>query len=161
MKKRIIILLAFIVLIWIIVNSNSVKLAYYQVRYTSKVPNQSWAEVEVYRSNDNYVVLTINYTGKVTKAVEYSSERELLRTANISTQTIVSPESYLYQSWSKVQDSLGEAHADSGNGFEYPSYFTTDGYLVCFSVEDDIVMQVLKYDLFSGELVEHYRTLPE
>ena len=132
--KRKLIMLVVILLICTLLLSKKTKLYYYQMCYTDKLPDQSWGEVEVYRSDDNYIVLTIDYTGKVMKAVEYSAERELVGAINVRVITIDSIESYLHKPWEEVQRALGEMHVDTGNGFEYPSYFSRDGFLICFSL---------------------------
>lgn len=106
-----------------------------------------------YKSNDNYLIVVSN-DGKAEKMVEFSANR---KSNNICGLKLVKSENirqYIGISIEEMTDKLGQPHVDIGSGFYIPSYITENAYLLSFEIENGIIFEVLKRDLFSNELVE-------
>lgn len=105
------------------------------------------------KKDENYVVLIHN--GKdVLKKAEFDPNRNALGSKNVQLKENQDLNKYLNEPFEKIVNVLGEEHTDIGNGFYKPSYITTDGYLLIFSVEDGNVTDVSKLDLLSNKFVD-------
>lgn len=51
-------------------------------------------------------------------------------------------------------EEIGQPHVDVGSGFYIPAYVTEDANLVCFELENEIVIEVIQRDLFTNKIVD-------
>ena len=63
-------------------------------------------------------------------------------------------EHFLNLNFNEIIKKFGQPHVDVGSGFYLPAYITEDADLICFELENDIVVDVIKRDLFTNEITE-------
>ena len=115
--------------------------------------------LKVYLDDGNYVVVVFE-NGKAVKGVRFSEGRQPVNTIGLKLTTIANLEQYLGEDLNAIESQFGSYHVDIGSGFFMPSYITTDGYLICFTIEvqHGNIIHVGKTDLYSGESVEWFVT---
>ena len=121
----------------------------------SEQPLYSIFPIYAYSSDGLYSVVVIE-NGTVCKAVSYSQNREAEIVLNLHLVKIEDNQDLLGKSLSELEELLGEYHVDIGSGFFIPSYFTVDGYLVSFTLSDNVISHIGKTDLLTGDPVEWY-----
>lgn len=113
--------------------------------------------ISVLVENDIYFVV-IKQDDKAEKSVTFSKNRKASNIDGLKLQKINDIKEFLGKDMETIETFLGEVHADAGSGFYIPSYITDDGFLVSFLIENNIVYEVIKRDLLSGEVVEKFLT---
>lgn len=109
--------------------------------------------LSAYESGSNYLIL-INDGGIVQKLVEFSPERKNISTEELDLIQCEDINQFLGMDTAKLKEKYGQPHVDVGSGFYIPSYITDDAYLICLELEDDIVFEVIKYDLLTNDIVD-------
>lgn len=100
----------------------------------------------VIRQEEKFIVLI--HDGKnILKKVEFNAGRSVLNCEQIVLKEDVEINKYFNRPFKELVKCFGEEHTDIGSGFYLPSYVTTDGYLLVFSVESGIISNVSKIDL--------------
>lgn len=122
-----------------------------KIKYDEKIVDLN--TLVVVKNGGNYIVL-IHNGRDILKKVEFDSNRNVLETKNVQLKESHDLNKYLNEPFEKIVEVLGEEHADIGSGFYKPSYITTDGYLLIFSVEDGSITDVAKLDLLSNKFVD-------
>lgn len=56
--------------------------------------------------------------------------------------------------FNELTEEIGQPHVDVGSGFYIPAYVTEDANLVCFELENEIVIEVIQLDLFTNKIVD-------
>lgn len=56
--------------------------------------------------------------------------------------------------FNELTEELGQPHVDVGSGFYIPAYVTEDANLVCFELENELVIEVIQLDLFTNKIVD-------
>lgn len=56
--------------------------------------------------------------------------------------------------FNELTEEIGQPHVDVGSGFYIPAYVTEDANLVCFELENEIVIEVIQRDLFINKIVD-------
>lgn len=56
--------------------------------------------------------------------------------------------------FNELAEEIGQPHVDVGSGFYIPAYITEDANLVCFELENEIVIEVIQRDLFTNKTVD-------
>ena len=113
-------------------------------------PKHSHFCYSVYETDEQYVV-TVSDEGV---GVTYSKDRRCQNHFVIKPIKNIEMQKYLGNEFKALEKDLGKYHVDTGSGFFIPSYFTEDGYLMSFHVENDYITCVQTIDLFSGELIK-------
>ena len=57
-------------------------------------------------------------------------------------------------SFNELTEEIGQPHVDVGSGFYIPAYVTEDANLVCFELENELVIEVIQLDLFTNKIVD-------
>ena len=55
--------------------------------------------------------------------------------------------------FNELTEEIGQPHVDVGSGFYIPAYVTEDANLVCFELENELVIEVIQLDLFKNKIV--------
>ena len=112
----------------------------------------SFNTLSVYKVNENYcVVIEDGHT--VQKFVEFSDSRSCLNKQGLELICDYDVNQFLNNDFNKLTMEIGQPHVDIGSGFFIPSYVTEEAKLISLYIEDDLVVEVIKYDLFSGEII--------
>lgn len=61
---------------------------------------------------------------------------------------------FLNVDFNELTEKIGQPHVDVGSGFYIPAYITEDANLVCFELENEIVIEVIQRDLFTNKIVD-------
>ncbi len=117
-----------------------------------QVPFISLNCLSVYRENNVYTIV-VEKNGVVQKTVEFSSDRKCRAVQGLVLLKNEDMNQYLDKSLTELKEKFGEVHADIGSGFYIPAYITENGYLIYFSMENDIVYKVMKRDLLTNVVV--------
>ncbi len=56
--------------------------------------------------------------------------------------------------FNELTEEIGQPHVDVGSGFYIPAYVTEDANLVCFELENELVIEVIQLDLFTNKIVD-------
>lgn len=56
--------------------------------------------------------------------------------------------------FNELTEEIGQPHVDVGSGFYIPAYVTEGANLVCFELENEIVIEVIQLDLFTNKIVD-------
>lgn len=56
--------------------------------------------------------------------------------------------------FNELTEEIGQPHVDVGSGFYIPAYVTEDANLVCFELENELVIEVIQLDLFINKIVD-------
>lgn len=56
--------------------------------------------------------------------------------------------------FNELTEEIGQPHVDVGSGFYIPAYVTEDANLVCFELENEIVIEIIQLDLFTNKIVD-------
>ena len=56
--------------------------------------------------------------------------------------------------FNELTEEIGQPHVDVGSGFYIPAYVTEDVNLVCFELENELVIEVIQLDLFTNKIVD-------
>ena len=113
----------------------------------------SFNPLSVYKVNNNYcVVIEDGHT--VQKFVEFSDSRKCLSKQDIELIRDYDANKFLNNDFNKLIAEIGQPHVDIGSGFYIPSYITEEANLISLYIEDDLVVEVIKYDLFSDKIIE-------
>ena len=94
--------------------------------------------------------------GIVKQLVEFSPERECIRTRRIDLIQVEDIKQLAKPNFEQVIEILGQPHGEIGGGFYIPAYLTEDAYLICFHVNDKngVVSSVYKRDVLTAKIVE-------
>lgn len=113
--------------------------------------------LSVFKTDNIYTVI-IEQKGIVQKIVKFSYDR---KSHNVQGLTLVKNKDinrYMNMSLNELKEILGEVHTDIGSGFYIPTYITEDGYLICFYLENETVIGVIKRDILNNIIVEQVET---
>ena len=153
--KRIIALLIFVTILFSACSSN------YKIEVgesMSKINNQytpytNINALSVYKINNNYLLI-MDDGDIVQKLVEFSPDRRCQRVQGIGLIKNYDTKQFLNVAFSQVIEKIGQPHVDVGSGFYIPAYVDEDAYLICFELENEIVIEVIKRDLFTNRIVD-------
>lgn len=109
--------------------------------------------LSAYEIGGNYW-MTIDDGDTVQKLTEFSPDRTCLRTQGLRLIEINDICQLLNVSVDSLTEKLGQPHADIGSGFSVPAYITENADLICFELENGIVVEIILRDLFTGEIVD-------
>ena len=56
--------------------------------------------------------------------------------------------------FNELTEEIGQPHVYVGSGFYIPAYVTEDANLVCFELENELVIEVIQLDLFTNKIVD-------
>ena len=56
--------------------------------------------------------------------------------------------------FNELTEEIGQPHVDVGSGFYIPAYVTEAANLVCFELENELVIEVIQLDLFTNKIVD-------
>lgn len=56
--------------------------------------------------------------------------------------------------FNELTEEIGQPHVDVGSGFYITAYVTEDANLVCFELENELVIEVIQLDLFTNKIVD-------
>lgn len=123
-------------------------------QYTSFI---SINALSVYKINENYLV-TIADGDIIQKLVEFSPDRKCCRIQGFSLIKNNDISQFLSADFNKLTEELGQPHVDVGSGFCIPSYITEGANLICFELENEIVIEVTQRDLLTDKIVDRVAT---
>ncbi len=109
--------------------------------------------LSAYKIGGNYW-MTLDDGNTVQKLAEFSPDRTCLRTQGLRLIEINDICQLLNVSVDSLTEKLGQPHADIGSGFSVPAYITENADLMCFELENGIVVEVIQRDLFTGEIID-------
>ncbi len=109
--------------------------------------------LSVFQNDDAYRVV-VEEDGKITKTVTFSLERKSYNNKGLKLIKDEDINQYVGLSIDELQETLGEIHADIGSGFYVPVYITQEAHLICFALENNIVVEVIKRDILTKTIVE-------
>ena len=61
---------------------------------------------------------------------------------------------FLNVNFNELTEEIGQPHVDVGSGFYIPAYVTEDANLVCFELENELVIEAIQLDLFTNKIVD-------
>lgn len=108
--------------------------------------------LSAYKVGENYFI-TIADGDTIQKMAEFSPDRECLRAEGLEPIKSENCNQFLNLSLKELTEKLGQPHMDVGSGFSIPAYMTEDANLICFELENEIVIEVIQRDLLSNEIV--------
>lgn len=111
--------------------------------------------LNMYKISDTYLVVIRDHH-TIAKTVEFSRDRLPSNVVGLKLEKVADLQAFLGKSIEEIKQTMGEIHAETGNGFYIPSYITKDGYLIKLWIEDGVVAHASKIDLLSGEGIEWY-----
>ena len=114
--------------------------------------------LSAYKINENYLI-TIDDGDVVQKMVEFSSDRKCLRVQGLDLIKSGDTSQFLNINFNKLTEEIGQPHTNIGSGFYIPAYITEDAYLVCFELEDETVVEVIRRDLLTKSKIESSRAV--
>ena len=109
--------------------------------------------LSAYKINENYLI-TIDDGDVVQKLVEFSSDRKCHRVQGLDLIKSGDTSQFLNINFNKLTEEIGQPHTDIGSGFYIPAYIMEDAYLVCFELEDETVVEVIRRDLLTNKIVD-------
>ena len=132
-------------------------------KYTSNIENQYMPYIflnalAVYKSVDTILVIASDNGGTIQRRVEFSFDRKNCHVQGLDLIENEDVGQFLNIGFNEVMETLGQPHADIGSGFYIPAYITKDAYLICFDLENDIVVGIIKRDLLTNEIVDCVRS---
>lgn len=114
----------------------------------------SFSPLSVFQADSNYLAVLFDAQDKVSKAVEYTSNRKVIRTEGLSLLEDGDIAQYIGTEMQKLEEEIGVPHFDSGSGFYIPAYMTENGYFVEMFLDDAVISKIVKRDIFTGIVVE-------
>lgn len=153
--KRIIVFLVFVTIIFSACSSGY---RFEVGESMSKINNQytpliTINALSVYEISENYL-MTIDDGGIIQKLVEFSPERKCHRIQGLDLIKNDDIEQFLNINFNQLIENWGQPHVDVGSGFYIPAYVTEDANLICFELENNIVIEVIKRDLLTNKIVD-------
>ncbi len=121
------------------------------------IPYIQMSALSAYVIDKNYWII-INDNDTIQKMVRFSEERKCIQIQNLTLIKSNDIDQFLNMGFEQVKDIIGQPHVDIGSGFYIPSYITEDAYLICFEIENEMIFEVIKRDLFTNEIVERVNT---
>ena len=113
----------------------------------------SFNALSVYKVNEVYCVI-IEDGHTVQKFAEFSASRSCLNKQGLELIRFYDVNLFLNKDFNGLIEEIGQPHVDIGSGFYIPSYVTEEAKLISLYIEDDLVVDVIVYDLFSGETTD-------
>lgn len=113
--------------------------------------------LSVYKINEDYLII-IDDGDIIQRLVEFTSSRECCRIQGFSLIEIGDIRRFLNVAFNEVTEEIGQPHADIGSGFYIPAYITGDANLICFELENGIVVEVIQRDLLTNRIVDRVST---
>lgn len=154
MKKIIVVLLLVIVLFSGCTNSFSFEVGERMSNIKSEhTPYITINALSVYEIKGNYWIVINNTEGIVEKLVEFSPERKSIKVQGLDLIKNEDVNSFLNIDVKELKEKYGQPHVDIGSGFYIPAYITQDAYLICLGLENDVVVEVIKRDLITNDIV--------
>ena len=86
--------------------------------------------------------------------VEFSSDRKCRRIQGFDLVNNSDISQFLNVDFNELTEEISQPHVDVGSGFYIPAYITEDANLVCFELENEIVIEVIQRDLFTNKIVD-------
>lgn len=86
--------------------------------------------------------------------VEFSSDRKCRRIQGSDLVNNSDISQFLNVDFNELTEKIDQPHVDVGSGFYIPAYITEDANLVCFELENEIVIEVIQRDLFTNKIVD-------
>lgn len=109
--------------------------------------------LSAYKISENYFV-TIDDGDTIQKLAEFSPDRTCRRIQGFDLIKNDDIHQFLSIDFNKLTEELGQPHADVGSGLYIPAYITENAELICFELENEIVVEVIRRDLLTGEIVD-------
>lgn len=109
--------------------------------------------LSAYKINENYFV-TVDDGDTIQRLAEFSSDRKCRRIQGFALIKNDDIHQFLSIDFNKLTEELGQPHADVGSGLYIPAYITENAELICFVLENEIVVEVIRRDLLTGEIVD-------
>lgn len=109
--------------------------------------------LSVYEINENYLI-TIDDDGIIQKLVEFSFDGKCRRIQGFDLMKNGDIHQFLNINFNELTEKIGQPHVDVGSGFYIPAYVTEDANLICFELENEIVIDVIKRDLLTNKIVD-------
>lgn len=109
--------------------------------------------LSVYGISENYLII-IDDGGVIQKLVEFSPDRKCHRIQGFDLIKNDDINQFLNINFNQLTGKIGQPHVDVGSGFYIPAYITEDANLICFELENDIVIEVIKRDLLTNKIVD-------
>ena len=106
-----------------------------------------------YENKNNYWIV-INNGDNIEKLVVFSPERKSLQIQNLNLIECEDIHRFLGMNITQLEEIYGSPHADIGSGFYIPAYITNDACLICLELESDVVIDVIKRDLLTNDIIE-------
>lgn len=154
MKKMVAFLLVMVILLSACSNSHK-----FRVGESMSSINKEYAAyimlntLSAYKINGNYLI-TIEDGGTIQKLAEFSPDRKCRRIQGVDLLKGNGISQFLNANFNDLAEKIGQPHADVGSGFCIPAYITEDANLICFELENEIVIEVIRRDLFTNEIVD-------
>lgn len=118
-----------------------------------RMPYISINVLSVYKVNENYLIIVAD--GEIVqKLVEFSSDRKCRRIQGFDLVNNSDISQFLNVDFNELTEEISQPHVDVGSGFYIPAYVTEDANLVCFELENEIVIEVIQRDLFTNKIVD-------
>lgn len=109
--------------------------------------------LSVYEISGNYLI-TIDDGNFIQKLAEFSPDRKCHRIQGFDLIKDGEINQLLNINFSELTEKIGQPHVDIGSGFYIPSYVTEDAHLICFQLENEIVIGVIRRDLLTNKVVD-------
>ena len=117
------------------------------------MPYISTNVLSAYKVNENYLIIVAD--GEIVqKLVEFSSDRKCRRIQGFDLVNNSDISQFLNVDFNELTEKIDQPHVDVGSGFYIPAYITEDANLVCFELENEIVIEVIQRDLFINKIVD-------
>lgn len=116
-------------------------------------PEETPRRKSLYKVNENYLIIVAD--GEIVqKLVEFSSDRKCRRIQGSDLVNNSDISQFLNVDFNELTEEIGQPHVDVGSGFYIPAYVTEDANLVCFELENELVIEVIQLDLFTNKIVD-------
>lgn len=124
----------------------------------SKINNQYTPYItinalSVYEISENFLI-TIDDGNIIQKTVEFTHDRKCHRIQGFDLIKNCDVNQFLNTNFNELTEKIGQPHVDIGSGFYIPAYVTEDANLICFELENEIVIEVIKRDLLTNKIVD-------
>lgn len=116
------------------------------------IPYMALNSLLAYEIDGNYLIVIEN-NGVVEKLAKFSSDRKCQMAQKIELIKEVDVNQFLNMNIETLKKMLGQPHVDIGSGFHIPAYITEGANLIAFQIENDIVFEVIKRDLFTNKII--------
>ena len=154
MKKTSILLLIIMFLFCGCINDSEWKVGESMSKINKEyVPYISMGTLSGYENKNNYWIV-INNGDNIEKLVVFSPERKSLQIQNLNLIECEDIHRFLGMNITQLEEIYGSPHADIGSGFYIPAYITNDACLICLELESDVVIDVIKRDLLTNDIIE-------